>query len=589
MKRSTTIAAAMIILSFVLWKCSSRQPSVTSSLPQNVLASCTLSADTFKTWFKSGQVTANGLVTPANSVTFPKNNTNCDFYKWSERMFLWVTSPLAGKTVLESPEFYNVSPEDSAGNRVLIPNAPGKLLHMSSHISKSGASRLPVVQDKKGNFFEIEDTNPATKARVKDAANKVVEVAQVKAEGNSFVFLDAAGKTIDHPKAIIEHKNNHHQIVHRFMAGNRTVLLDENGNVVQSEAGQATGDVLMSQGGSLVYYLTMVNDVYAWYLNLSKNTGLMSKQFPTTATDRDAIYAYALLNHVTLPDPNALAMEFKTSWVLAGSLKDTTGYVIISAVIPTYDTSNPKEWKPKGDTTARMALVGAHVVGSVAGHPEMIWSTFEHQNNTPNASYAYLDQSGHTQIQPQDTGTGWLFSNNASDTAVNHSHMVDTSKKGKTSDIIYATPGHTISASNTLQILPWGSAPGVPPNPGDTSASASNSEILSINNTIHQLLAAGDVRKNYILIGATWTQGGTAPNGISYGTDKTPGVSVGTSVVANSTMETYFQSTSNSCFSCHSAFTTPVLTPDTISHVFAAIQVFPGTAALKKSPAKSKH
>jgi membrane associated rhomboid family serine protease len=32
-----------------------------------------------------------------------------------------------------------------------------------------------------------------------------------------------------------------------------------------------------------------------------------------------------------------------------------------------------------------------HVVGSVKGHPEMIWSTFEHVSNTPNTN-------GNTQI-----------------------------------------------------------------------------------------------------------------------------------------------------------------------------------------------
>jgi hypothetical protein len=140
-------------------------------------------------------------------------------------------------------------------------------------------------------------------------------------------------------------------------------------------------------------------------------------------------------------------------------------------------------------------------------------------------------------------------------------------------DTIRAKPNETISPSNTLQTLPWGSAMGSVTNPEDKSSAASNSEIISINNTIHQLLVGNDIRKNYILIGATWTDGGAAPTGISYGSDTTAGVSIGTNVLANSTMETYFQSPKNSCFTCHSSSpTNPLLFPDTLSHIYSRLQ-----------------
>ena len=54
------------------------------------------------------------------------------------------------------------------------------------------------------------------------------------------------------------------------------------------------------------------------------------------------------------------------------------------------------------------------------------------------------------------------------------------------------------------------------PNQQDTSSSASNSEIIAINNQVNGLLVGNDVRKNYFLVGSTWTFGGTAPNGLSY-------------------------------------------------------------------------
>lgn len=64
------------------------------TLPQDAMATCTVSKDSFNTWFQSGQASENGAVTPANSVTFPHQD-NCDFYQWSERMFLWLTSSSA--------------------------------------------------------------------------------------------------------------------------------------------------------------------------------------------------------------------------------------------------------------------------------------------------------------------------------------------------------------------------------------------------------------------------------------------------------------------------------------------------------------
>jgi hypothetical protein len=80
-------------------------------LPQNVKPLCDLSDKDFATWFKSGEITENGEVTPANSVDF-KHDSNSDFYKWSEQMFLWMTSKDdSNKAVFESSDFYTVSPK----------------------------------------------------------------------------------------------------------------------------------------------------------------------------------------------------------------------------------------------------------------------------------------------------------------------------------------------------------------------------------------------------------------------------------------------------------------------------------------------
>ncbi|WP_295654640.1 hypothetical protein [uncultured Mucilaginibacter sp.] len=582
MKRTTGIIAFMLLMGFVLWKCSTHRSAIQGALPPDVCPTCVVAADTFKHWFVGDSVKLNGTVTPANSVAFQHKN-NCQFYQWSERMFLWATSPTKNGPVLASSEFFNVTPPDSAGNRMLIPHVAGYPIRMTGHIAKFGPNRLPIVVDKKGKFFEVEKPTPGAKTVVKDASGATVEVDHVIVAAHNFSFIDKTGKAIVHPQALIQHKRNASHFVQKFMVGKKAVFLDGAGNVVDSEEGQATGDALRAQNGSLVYYLTLVNDVYAEYLNLAKTFApAMRKRFPTTATELHAIVVYAKAHNRQLPDSNALAMEIKSSWVEASSLgADSSNYVLMTATIPTYDTTKNTIWLPKSEKTVRMALVGMHIAGSVAGHPEMVWSTFEHKMNTPNAPFSYLNSKKDTVNVPQDGGTGWLFTANAADTAFNVSHITTNDpsvQNGPNTDTLFAQPNFTISASNTLRTMPWGSPSPAKAysNPQDTTSVASNTEILSINTSITGMLAPGDIRANYLLIGATWTPNGSAPSGNSYSGVDTAGVSIGTSVLANSTMETYFQSPSQSCFTCHSNNPgTPTLSPDTISHVFTNIQIFP--------------
>lgn len=86
------------------------------------------------------------------------------------------------------------------------------------------------------------------------------------------------------------------------------------------------------------------------------------------------------------------------------------------------------------------------------------------------------------------------------------------------------------------------------------------------------MLDPADIRKNYIMTGATWTINGGGFNG-DFGNPGNPGIvtgrGAGTSQMANTTMETYqqvlptsFQQFANNCFTCHGTNTTQV------SHIF---------------------
>ena len=85
-----------------------------------------------------------------------------------------------------------------------------------------------------------------------------------------------------------------------------------------------------------------------------------------------------------------------------------------------------------------------------------------------------------------------------------------------------------------------------------TSDGQSNSEVITTNNTVLKQILSGDVRKNYYMVGSTWTNGGAVPNG-AY-SPQTP----------NNTETT-------NCFGCHNNSTNPSKTTVEVSHIWTPL------------------
>ncbi|MEA2605040.1 MAG: hypothetical protein QOF89_6032 [Acidobacteriota bacterium] len=548
-------------------------------------ADLTCSADV-NSWFK------NGVPQPADGVNFP-DATNCDFYRWSEQMFLWLTSPdpasKNGGRVIDSAEFYDVSLPNADGERTFLPHVPGAPLRtFNLRSAQAGPHGLQVLFDKAGKMFEIAPTRKAPSGRplVLDKLGKLVEVASARMKDGKPVFLDKASHPIASPKpshdalAALSLKGaKATALAYRFMIGKTPIFLDADGAVINTAVGQAdTNGVLMAQNRSLVYYVTMVNDVFAYFLTGAKDDDGIKPdptQFPTTPEDLQKVIDFASSRGKKLKNPQALAIEVKSSWVEATSLPNPDDYITMEAYVPFYHHT-PNKWvlvpnAPPQHVT--LAMVGMHVVGSVKGNPEMLWATFEHFGNTPNAAYDYIASGGHQKTVKQNTAGTWLFS--ASDaTEFNAMHMKVEGGN------IEGVDGHAITRSNTLRMKPWGGAFNSKPNGKVTSTAASNSEIIAINNSVLGQLSAGDVRKNYFMVGNTWTKGGIAPTRPYPGSGaQVEGQEVGTSQLANSTMETYDQETTSysrftNCFSCHAPkFEGDPLT--SVSHIYKGLLPLP--------------
>lgn len=579
------------------------------------IGNCNVSPAMFKGFFHGGVAAVNGVVDPANSVTFTNNPAlvNCDFYQWAQQMFLWLTSPAppsyggGGGRIFASPQFYTVSPADINGKRTLISNAPNFLNFVNIRAAQMGAHGLPVIMSKSGQMFEVQPgpLSKAGKPLVFNRAGQQVEVSRTKLEKGRLILLDKAGKAITAPKLIVPRqiplqqiermrlqlpqqpvafvperamvamnpKAAHLQtllkllpqpvnpklIAQRFIFNGRNIFLNLNGGVIETEEGQADfpPSALITQNGSLIYYVTMVNDVMAYFLTGTKDGGITPTptQFPTSQADLTKITTFASAHGKTFPDPNALAIEVKSAWIDATNLTNPSQYITTQAVIPTFDTmTNPNQWTPNGQKTATLALVGMHVVGSVSGHPEMVWATFEHFGNDPDASFNYNSvNSGANHNVPQVspvTGT-WMFTATGATGPFNAVHA-----QLNAGNIVGFPSGSAVVASNILRFKPYGAALGTQPNPLIPDDATSNTQIIGIDDSIANDFAAlsggPDVRTNYYMRGATWTENGTTPNG-SFPT----GTDVGTSQLANTTMETFQQTTTsfnafaNNCFSCH--------------------------------------
>jgi hypothetical protein len=545
-------------------------PVRAQTIPANASGGCPVASATFNNWFQSGTPSVNGVVGPANSLAFTAPSL-CSFYEWSEQMFLWLLSPApssygGGGHIFDSPTFYDVSPLNSSSQRTLTRHVSGRFPVVGVRVPTPGPHGLPVILSTRHRLFEVEPAKLAPSGRqlILNRLGKEVEVESASITHGTAVFRDAAGKVITSPKPILRpellkpapkavtHAKQRSavpqvmkpQIVQRFIFEHRPIFIDPFGGVitpVNPEEGQAgDGDVLLSQGNSLVYYTIVVNDVYAYFLTGNKTGGIIpaASEFPTSSADLAKVTAFASSKGVTFPDPNALTVEVKMSWVDASTLSSTADYVTVGATVPKYDTSIPSKWVPNGTKDITLALVGVHVVGTVAGHPEMIWATFEHFSNTPGAAYIYTSTGGNQTVPADSTGK-WLFcvSNCPAASTFNSSH-------GQTSgsDIVGSPSGASITPSNTQRSNPWGLS-------GTAVASASsNTQLVSINHSILSQLLSGDMRSNYFMLGATWTLGGAPPTAVPPST--TDGTQVGTNALANSTMETYLQGATN-CFSCH--------------------------------------
>ena len=226
----------------------------------------------------------------------------------------------------------------------------------------------------------------------------------------------------------------------------------------------------------------------------------------------------------------AQSIEIKTAWKIVKDAASAANYYTTTALVV------PSEPPASGDSCEQVtvALVGFHLVHKTPLHPEWIWSTFEHVDNSPDCTNPQAPPEG-----------GWSF-NDPSCTDCKVNTYTDPCNKNGEFD---PDCKELAAPTQVCRENPWG---------GGTQQNQQH--IQDVNEGVQELL--GDsVWKNYHMTGNLWKD-----------ITQNPPPEAGSLLAANTVAETYLQSIN--CLTCHTE------KPNTksgeqaadFSHSFSALQ-----------------
>lgn len=283
------------------------------------------------------------------------------------------------------------------------------------------------------------------------------------------------------------------------------------GGIVQ--AGGPAG-ILIDQNGRAVYTTMMINDLYRDFVIDSSLYTINGLQAIAPTTDF----------------PNG-AFSLKAAWKIVEQGEDVSNFYTTEAELYLLKNEGGKIVLSEETSTEKVALVGLHIAVVVANHPEFIWATFEHIDNSPT-----IDTNANLNAPVSDQNytfykAGTLARDcnqfNAAITQLDES----TQKLSPVSQIFrqYHNGG------------------------GD---STNNANIDSLNASVHSLLPTNSIWKNYREVGAVWfntAKGELVPNWTPNNDSITR--ITGSTRLSNTVIESFTQNirSENECFSCHNS------------------------------------
>lgn len=353
---------------------------------------------------------------------------------------------------------------------------------------------------------------------------------------------------------------------------------------------EADGNMLVAPNGYPVYASVHMNDSY----------------FRTVRRNRVVDGGYQ-----RNPDSDYFdvgAAVFKATWLrLDPGQAPPAGAFVTRANVPVLTTfltaDNTIYAAPGGTTTTvEVALLGLHVVGQTINHPEFLWATFEHKDNSPR----FKDGTFNPASTASDARTYTLYRGG---TPYDKTNQPSTQTTASSTSTPLSTPSTTITTTLTAtptftfdpatqKFSPASNAVLANRTGGETFSPDGPANIEALNRAAHTVLnqqaAAQRAFANYDLIGTVWMMPGT------FNLASNQSNAVGSVNLANVTAETFVQSFTGStapasvgnCFSCHNpaTFTDVAPLPNlrqrriAISHVTAAGSLYAVPNLLSVNP-----
>lgn len=299
--------------------------------------------------------------------------------------------------------------------------------------------------------------------------------------------------------------------------------------------------VLIDRDGYPVFYAIHLNPALADFI---RKNGL----------DTPAGILDPAKNSLTLPSGVA---EYKSAWRVLTNPADFPDYLTVQARVPRFRTMDGHVTADSSSTyVATLGLIGLHVVFAIDGHPEMVWSSFEHVDREGAA-----DLTPQALVNPEPGKPPLLISPNA-DYILFRRGSPTVTHQAPPSLAAYAASldpsgTHFRAGGEALTTPIYRAYPG-----SNLTRSSEDDEVLLLNAGVRaQLLTVGrsapDWRINYRLVGATWldrpADSFVAGASFSNGADQTTrtGPVAGQDALSSVAMESFTQVDRPGCFSCH--------------------------------------
>jgi hypothetical protein len=264
-------------------------------------------------------------------------------------------------------------------------------------------------------------------------------------------------------------------------------------------------------------------------------------------------------------------LTLKAAWKVVAPGEEVSTFYTRKAQIALLTTKNGKIVVTDQTKTVDVALVGFHIAGTVAGHPEMIWATFEQLQNAPDLPKPLSGKRPEDVMGPDDKVSDKNFTFYTAGTTFRDCNINSAGSGALKLD----EAAQTLSpVTQVCRIVPWG------------GGSANNiGNIQSLNDSVHSQLK--DVWNNYFEVGAIWFNATDIPDKPSLNPNctfqpnsslecrvdpKTP-ILTGSTQLSNTTIETFTQSQSaqDNCFACHN--TVQVTSPNSTAPSLPGLNV----------------